>query len=160
MRFIYINKGLSPTKFAEYLKKYDNRLQQQGQKYNQLLMEGLVANGAEVQSISARPVNRAITRQKFFKSEKEREKGIDYYYVAFFNMKILRVLSILLGVFFKVLFAKGSKKDTVVVCDGLNISASAAAIAAAWLRGFHTVGSVTDVPGYLSYKKGISRSQR
>ena len=160
MRFIYINRGASPSKYAEYLKKYNNRMQQQGQKYNQLLMEGLVENGAQVCSLSTRPINRSITRQKFFKGEKEQEKGIDYDYIPFFNMKLLRELSVLFGIFFKVLFAKGNRKNTVVICDGLNIAASMGAIPAAALRGFQTIGIVTDVPGHLSYARKVSNAQK
>ncbi len=160
MRIIYINRGASPVKFQEYLKKYDNKLQQQGQKYNQLLMEGLCENGADVVSISTRPINRAITRQKYFKGEKESWNGIDYDYIPFFNIKLLRELSVFFGIFFKVLFAKGKKKDTVVVCDGLNVAASLGTIPAAALRSFKTVGIVTDVPGHLSYSKKVSRNQK
>ena len=105
MKILYVNRGASPSKFQEYLEKYNNQLQQQGQKYNQLLMEGLVENGAEVLSISTRPINRAITKQKYFKSEKEREKGIDYKYISFFNMRILRNISVFFGVLFNILFA-------------------------------------------------------
>ena len=75
MKFIYINKGASPTRFAGYLKKYNNRLQQQGQKYNQLLMEGLVENGAEVFSLSSRPLNRSMERRVYVKKEAEEEKA-------------------------------------------------------------------------------------
>ena len=160
MRFIYINRGASPSKYAQYLKKYNNRMQQQGQKYNQLLMEGLVENGAQVLSLSTRPINRVITKQRFFRGEKERELGIDYNYIPFFNIKLLRELSVLLGVFFNVLFARGSRKDTVVICDGLNIAASMGAIPAATLRGFRTIGIVTDVPGHLSYARRVSRAQK
>jgi len=160
MRFIYINRGASPSKYAEYMKKYNNRMQQQGQKYNQLLMEGLVENGAQVCSLSTRPINRSITRQKFFKGEKEHEKGIDYDYIPFFNIKLLRELSVLFGIFFKVLFVKGNRKNTVVICDGLNIAASMGAIPAAALRGFPTVGIVTDVPGHLSYARKVSNAQK
>ncbi len=160
MRILYINNGTSPSKFKDYLKKYNNKLQQQGQKYNQLLMEGLAENGAAVTSLSTRPINRAITRKKYFKGEKEREKGIDYDYIPFFNMKLLRELSVFCGIFFKVLFAKGKRKDTVVVCDGLNVAASLGAIPAAALRGFKTVGIVTDVPGHLSYSRKVSLNQK
>ena len=160
MRVIYINRGASPKRFAEYLQKYNNKLQQQGQKYNQLLMEGLAENGAAVVSLSTRPINRAITRQKYFKGEKERECGIDYDYIPFFNVKLLRELSVLFGIFFKVLFAKGKRKETVVICDGLNVAATLAMIPAAALRGFKTVGIVTDVPGHLSYSRKVSFNQR
>lgn len=160
MRFIYINRGASPSKYMQYLKQYNNRMQQQGQKYNQLLMEGLVENGAQVLSLSTRPINRVISKQRFFKGEKEWEKGIEYHYIPFFNVKLLRELSVLFGVFFNVLFAQGSKKDTVVICDGLNIAASMGAIPAAAMRGFQTVGIVTDVPGHLSYARRVSRAQK
>ena len=50
MQFLYINRGASPTRYAEYLKKYNNQMQQQAQKYNQLLMEGLAENGIKVHS--------------------------------------------------------------------------------------------------------------
>lgn len=146
MRILYINRGASPSTFAAYLERYQNRLQQQGQKYNQLLMEGLVQNGAQVNSISTRPLGRSVTRQFYFRRYKEQECGIAYDYLPFFNYKGLRELSVLFGVFFRILFAKGSRKDTVVICDALNIMASAAALAAAALRGFTTVGIVTDVP--------------
>ena len=160
MKIIYVNRGASPSRFAHYMKTYNNQLQQQGQKYNQLLMEGLAAHGVEVTSLSTRPINRSITKQKFFKAEKETENGILYDYIPFFNMKLLRELSVVFGVFFKILFAKGKKKETVVVCDGLNVAASMGVIAASALRGFKTVGIVTDVPCHLSYSQKVSRNQR
>ena len=101
MQLIYINKGASPKKFKRYLEKYSNNLQQQAQKYNQLLMEGLTENNEKVLSISSRPINRALTSQKFFKGEKDKEKGINYYYVPFFNIKFLREISVFVCVFFK-----------------------------------------------------------
>lgn len=160
MKIIYVNRGVSPARFLAYLEKYNNQLQQQAQKYNQLLMEGLAKNGVEVVSLSTRPINRSITKQKFFKAEKETENGILYDYIPFFNMKLLRELSVVFGVFFKILFAKGKKKETVVVCDGLNVAASMGVIAASALRGFKTVGIVTDVPCHLSYSQKVSRNQR
>ncbi len=160
MQIIYINRGASPSRFVEYLKKYNNKLQQQGQKYNQLLMEGLTQNGAKVTSISSRPINRVITSQKFFKAEQDWEKGIHYYYVPFFNIKILRDLSVFACVFFKTLTVRGRKKDTVIVCDALNISASAAALCAAFFRRFAAVGIVTDVPCYFSNMNEIPFSQK
>ena len=160
MRFIYVNRGASPSKYAHYLEKYSGCLQQQGQKYNQLLMEGLIANGVRVTSISTRPINRTMTKQKYFKGEKEWEREIDYDYIPFFNVKLLRELSVLFGVFFKVLCLKGNKKNTVVICDGLNVAASMGAIPAATLRGFKTVGIVTDVPEHLSYSRKVTLSQK
>ncbi len=146
MQLIYINKGASPKKFESYLKKYENRVQQQGQKYNQLLMEGLVENGAEVVSISSRPINRVIDKNLFFKKETDFENGIKYHYVSFINYPLLRNLTVFLNVFFKVLFMKKNRKETVLLCDALNIAATLAAWLAVKLFGIRTVGIVTDVP--------------
>jgi glycosyltransferase involved in cell wall biosynthesis len=119
-----------------------------------------VENGAVVRSLSTRPINRVITKQKFFKGEKEQEKGILYDYIPFFNIKLLREFSVLFGIFFRILLARGIRKDTVVICDGLNIAASIGTISASFLRGFHTVGIVTDVPGHLSYSRKFSCAQK
>lgn len=160
MQIVYINRGASLNKFAAYLKKYNGKLGQQGQKYNHLLMEGLVQNGAKVLSLSTRPINRAITSQKFFKAENEHENGIDYHYVSFFNIKLLRELSVFLNVFFYTLFLKEKRKNTVIICDALNVAASAAALCAASIRRFSTVGIVTDVPCHLSDMSHIPFSQK
>lgn len=145
MHLIYVYSGCSPKKYQEYVESRGQRVQQQAQKYNQLLMEGLVAGGAKVEAISSRPINRGLTSQIFFKGERDSEKGIDYHYVPFFNLPALRNLCVLISVFFKVLFMK-TDKQRAVLCDALNISATAAALAAAKLRGIKTVGIVTDVP--------------
>ena len=130
MKLIYINKGTSPSLFAEYLKAYNNVIPQQAQKYNQLLMEGFVQNGVEVLSLSTRPLNRSMTKQKYFCGKTEKENGIDYCYVPFFNIKFLRECSVFFGVFFRVLFSKTSRKDGVVICDALNIAGTIAALCA------------------------------
>ncbi len=153
MQLIYVYGGCSPRKYYEYVESKGQRAQQQAQKYSQLLMEGFVENGHTVNAVSSRPINRSLTGQKFFKGEKDSEKGIDYYYVPFFNIKLLREISVFFGVFFKLLFTKANKKDTSVFCDALNISATAAALCACFLRGLDTVGIVTDVPCHRPYGK-------
>lgn len=160
MRFIYINKGASRRLFSEYLKKYNNAIPQQAQKYNQLLMEGFVHNGANVYSISTRPLNRVMTNQKYFCKINENENGIDYYYVPFFNVKVLRELSVFCGVFFKILFMKTRKKDSVVICDALNISGTIAALCSSFIRGFRTIGIITDVPCHFSNMENIPLYQK
>lgn len=160
MQVIYVYGGCSPTKYREYVESRGQRVQQQSQKYNQLLMEGLVAQGAEVTAVSSRPINRGLTSQKFFKSERERENGIDYRYVSFWNLPVLRNLSVLVNVFCKVLFLKANRSQTAVVCDALNISAAMAALGAAKLRGIKTVGIVTDVPCHRPNNQDIPLHER
>ncbi len=145
MHIIYVYSGCSPKKYQEYVESRGQRVQQQAQKYNQLLMEGFVSCGEDVFAVSSRPINRGVTSQIFFRSEWDEEKGIRYYYVPFFNLPVLRNISVLISVFCKIFFTK-KKKDTVLLCDALNIAAAMAALMAAKLRGIKTVGIVTDVP--------------
>lgn len=145
MQIVYVYGGCSPTKYNEYVEKRGLRIQQPAQKYSQLLLDGFVANGVNVDVISSRPINRSVDNRIFFKSEKDAENGINYNYVSFFNRSFLRKISVFVNVFFKTLFFKMDKKTTVM-CDALNIAASFGALFAAKLRRKKTVGIVTDVP--------------
>ncbi len=145
MQLIYVYSGCSPKKYKEYIENKGIRVQQQAQKYNQLLMEGLVENGAKVDAISSRPINRAVDSKLFYKGEMDSANGIDYHYVSFINYPILRNITVFFSVFFKMLFMC-TEKERIMICDALNIIASFAALVACKLRGIKTVGIVTDVP--------------
>ena len=159
MQIIYVYGGCSPKKYKEYVEVKGVRVQQQAQKYNQLLMEGLVSNGVRVDAISSRPINRAVDKRMLFKGEKDAECGINYNYVGFINYSFLRKLTVFVNTFFKTLFFK-TEKDCAVVCDALNIAASFGALFAAKLRGKKTVGIVTDVPCHRPNNTKIPVSEK
>lgn len=160
MNILYVSSTCSREKYIQYVESKGARVSQQAQKYNLLLAEGMVANGAKVHLISTRPINRYVEKRLWMKGERERVNGIDFSYVPFINYPALRNLCVLFGVFFRTLFSGSSKKNTVVVCDALNIVASMAAQAAAALRGYKTVGIVTDVPGHFSYAQKVTLTQK
>ncbi len=160
MNVLYISSTCSRKKYADYVEKAAQRISQQAQKYNLLLAEGFVASGANVNLISSRPINSSLTKQRWFKFEREKVNGIDYKYVAFINRPVLRSVCVFLGVYFQVLLSKTKKKNTVVICDALNIAASFAAVLASSLRGYTTVGIVTDVPCHLSNMENIQNDQK
>ena len=159
MQIIYVYGGCSPKKYKEYVEVKGVRVQQQSQKYNQLLMEGLVSNGVRVDAISSRPINRAVDKRMLFKGEKDAECGINYNSVGFINYSILRKLTVFVNTFFKTLFFK-TEKDCAVICDALNIAASFGALFAAKLRGKKTVGIVTDVPCHRPNNTKIPMSEK
>ena len=145
MQYIYVYSGCSPKKYKEYVESKGIRVQQQAQKYNQLLMEGIVENGVAVDAVSSRPMNRRVDKRLFFGREKDVENGITYHYVPFINYPVLRNISVFFGVFFNILFMK-TQKERAMVCDALSIAPAFAALLACKLRGIRTVGIVTDVP--------------
>lgn len=160
MDIIYVSSTCSREKYTEYVESKGARVNQQAQRYNLLLAEGFAQNGAKVKLISSRPINRAIDSRLWFKEEKESVNGIDFSYIPFINHPLFRVLFIFLGVFFGILFSKNKKKNTVVICDAMNIFAAFATIIACKLRGFSTLGVVTDVPCYRPETSKIHVYQR
>lgn len=159
MQIVYVYGGCSPRKYKEYVEIKGVRVQQQAQKYNQLLMEGLVKNGVKVDAISSRPINRSVDKSIFFKSEKDTECGINYNYIWFVNYSFLRKLTVFVNVFLKTLFIK-TEKESVVVCDALNIAASFGALVAAKLRAKKIVGIVTDVPCHRPNNVNVPMSEK
>lgn len=160
MNVIYVSNTCSAEKYAEYVERHHVQASQQAQKYNLLLAEGMAAAGAEVQMISGRPVTRRISGRKWYKAEKETKNGVRFSYVSFLNLPLLRNLCVFAGVFFRILFSGRKRKETVVIGDMLNFSAAAAMMLASFLRGFRTIGIVTDVPCYLADSGTPSLFQR
>lgn len=147
MQLLYISNACSEAMITKIFANKPSGVFQQAQKYNLLLAEGFAANGQKVTMISSRPINRSINNRLFIKGEKDCANGVKFHYSGFVNYPGLRQLCILFSAFWKVLTARN---HNVVICDGLNIAASAGAMAAAFLRRFLTVGIVTDVPCFTT----------
>ncbi len=159
MHLIYAYSGCSPKMYKELVETKGIRVQQQAQKYNQLLMEGFVYSGAEVDAVSSRPVNRAVTKKLFFGSKKETQCGINYHYVPFINHSLFRAFFVFFGMFFKII-ALPKKKETAVICDALNVSVAAASLAAAKIKRIKTIAIVTDVPSHRPTGGKMTRSEK
>lgn len=160
MNILYVASTCSREKYYEYVESKGSCSSQQAQKYNLLLAEGLAANGASVRVISTRPINRTVVKKRWLKGEHERVGGLDFCYVPFINYPIWRNICLFFCVFAQILFSRGKRRETAVVCDALNITAAQACSMAAALRGFKTVCIVTDVPGHLSYSQRVSMNQK
>lgn len=160
MNILYVANTCSQEKYTQYVEKKGARAAQQAQKYNLLLAEGMAKNGAKVTMISSRPINRALEKRLWMKRESEQVNGVDFHYLPFVNYPVLRNIWILFGTICEVLFSKCKKKETTIICDALNISAATGALVGAFLRGFPTIGIVTDIPGALSCAQKESPSQK
>ncbi len=160
MKVLYISSTCSKQKYYEYVECRGERVSQQAQKYNWLLASGFAENGASVKVISSRPINQKISKKVWFRGEREQADGMTFNYLPFINRSLFRKASIFIGTFFKLLFSSLKVKETAVVCDALNVSMAAATLLASVLRGYKTVGIVTDVPCYFSNMENISHTQK
>lgn len=150
MNILYTYSNCSPHKYKSLVESSGIMILQQAQKYHQLLLEGISEIGLNIVAFSCLPVNRQLTKKLFFKSEKDKYKEINYTYLPFINFPILRNISILLSSFFRTIGFFVKNRDTVVICDILNISVTSGALLATKLLRKKAIGIVTDVPGILA----------
>ncbi len=151
MNIIYLSSACTETKFKELFEHSEHKPGQAVMKYHRLIMEGLAKNGASVTAISSLPVNRVNCAKKRLVKCSESYKGIEYVYPTVYNVRLFKNVFLLIQIVLLVLkeIKKHRNEKNVIICDGLYITLSMAAIITSKLRKVSTLGIVTDVPGKM-----------
>ena len=124
------------------------------QKFSRLVVRGFLANGLECRTLTSPPVTRKYTSKFWFTRKREVESGIDYSYIPFVNIPILRHLFLSIFSFFYVLiWGIGNKEKKVIVCDGLNVSTCIGALIATKINRIQSVAIVTHLYGLMVSEK-------
>lgn len=152
MEILYISNLCSPEKIDNLYRETGRNPGFAIQKFNRLLAEGFIKNGNSVQTLSAPPVSSDI-KGLIYKWAEEKIGGIQYKYIPFINIKILRQVCLFLYTFIYVLFWGMRKKNAIMVCDMLAISINMAALLASKINGLRSVGILTDMPGMMKQDK-------
>lgn len=119
------------------------------QKFSRLLVKGLLANGANVLALSNPPC--ICEKKRFVLIEEEKEDGVAYKYVPYFNYPFLKHLCLFFYTFFYVLFwGLIKRKDKAVVCDVLSVSICMGAMIASKINRVLNVAVVTDIYDLMS----------
>lgn len=114
MRVIYIS-ALSSVGMIDMIKSRINRDPGYAvQKFNRLIVRGLLSTNSDVDVMSAPPIDRR-SEKKLFINKREIEDGILYKYIPFINLKGFKQLSIFLYSFFSVL-KYGILKKNIAWC--------------------------------------------
>jgi len=131
------------------------------QKFHSLLVKGLVENGQSVTCLVARPVTvKTHPHKKWWKLEREIVDGVKYVYMPFYNHPIPKLLGFKFYAFFyTLLWAWRTRGDKAMICDVLNVHASAS-MKACKIVGMKSVGIVTDIPGLMVWQKKASLIRR
>jgi hypothetical protein len=157
MNIIYVSSLCSEEKYNKLYSDNSHKIDQQIQKYHRLLVEGFTENKIEVTTISAPPINLENTKKRIIFAESEKYGLINYNYLTILNVPLLRNLFIFISSFFKVFLLCIKKRNSVIVCDVLNISVSAGALLASKITRKKSVGIVTDLPSMLGNNESIVR---
>lgn len=120
------------------------------QKFSRLVVKGLTENGMMVQAFSSSPIGRDATHKLFINLKDETEDGIQYRYVPFINIGIIKHLCVFIYSFISTfIWWCSRRKEKAVVCDVLAISVCLGTLLGAKLFGIRTVGVVTDIYGLM-----------
>lgn len=150
VHIIYASCACSKQRFFELFTKNDEMPGQQVQKYHTLMLQGLAANDARVETVTALPVSRSNSRRLFISVKGDREAGVDYKYLPTVNITGIKNLANFVGSFMVVSRRVRGKRSAVIMCDILNVSVSTGALLAGKVFHRRTVGIVTDIPHFLN----------
>jgi glycosyltransferase involved in cell wall biosynthesis len=158
MKVLFVSNLCDRETFNELFKMRTKAMISPSQKFYDLLIRGMGAcERAEITCLSARPVSASSVRKKLWRTEiKHIGKQITYWYLPFWNSKILRHATLFIGTFFGVLKWLHENKgnpDNVIVCDSLVYMCSVPARMAAKLKCTKTVSFLTDLPRFANAKR-------
>ena len=150
MQYLYIS-ALSSERIIQLIHKQTGTNPGYAvQKFSRLLLKGFVSNGADIATLSAIPISSKMWKKYVWTEKQEKENGIEYNYIPFINLPIIRHICLCIYTFFYVLFwGLKDRKNRYIICDVLNISLCMSAVCAARLIGLKRVGVVTDLPGLM-----------
>lgn len=121
-----------------------------GQKFYRLLGEGFAshADRCRIEMLSAIPITPVSHKRRLWRVPSEQADGLTYHYIPTVNFPVLKNTLVFLFAFIKTLLwiLRGGRRDKLVVCDVLPVSAATAALLASKLTGVRTAAIVTDLP--------------
>ena len=103
MKVIYVSSVISELKMNLIIKNSKNKPLQSIQKFHRLICEGLVKNGIQVKTLSSIPMSQKISSKLFWFDKKENRNGVEYTYIPFINLKIIRQIFTFFGIVLKVI---------------------------------------------------------
>lgn len=129
------------------------------QKFNRLIVKGLTTNGVNVTVFSNPPVN-SVVGVSWVSIPKEEEDGITYHYAKYFNISIIKDICVVLNTLYKTIkWGLHNRKQKIIICDALSISASLGALVAGKLLGIKILGVLTDMPGLMVPASSVSKKR-
>lgn len=119
------------------------------QKFNRMLVKGLIDNQINVTILSAPPIGRHNSSKTIWSRKTETEDNITYHYLSFINLPGIRQCCLVINTFIKTLLWTKKNHNCAVVCDVLNASMNMAVLSACRITKAQTVGIMTDMPGLM-----------
>lgn len=158
MKLLYISALSSSRLISEIYKKSGKNPGFAVQKFSRLLVKGLIANGADVVALSNPPATEDRRKVSY---GKETEEGVQYKYIPYLNVALLKHLCLFAYAFvYVLLWGCRHRREKAIVCDVLSVSVCMGALLASKINRVRSVGVVTDIYGLMVGKAKVSWTVR
>lgn len=157
MEIIYISTVTSKKLMNRIIEESKNKPLQSIQKFHRLICEGFVKNNVEIKTYSSIPMSRKISSKFIWFNKKEKENGVEYNYIPFINIKIIRQICTFIGITFNIIKeCIKNKKQKVFICDILNTTISSTTLVLSKIFRFKCIAIVTDLPRDMTNARKLS----
>lgn len=141
-QILYISALATEAKVNEEYKRTGKNPGFAIQKFSRLLVRGIQSNGVKVTSLSPN----IYENKGYVHSSVEVEDGIEYKYIAYYNIPFIKHIFLFLYSLFYVLFwGLRNKREKAVICDVLAVSICFGALLATKINRLTSVAIVTDI---------------
>lgn len=157
MEIIYISTVTSKKLMNKIIEESKNKPLQSIQKFHRLICEGFAKNNVEIKTYSSIPMSRKISSKFIWFNKKEKENGVEYNYIPFINIKIIRQICTFIGITFNIIKeCIKNKKQKVFICDILNTTISSTTLVLSKIFRFKCIAIVTDLPRDMTNARKLS----
>ena len=151
MDVLYLSSFCSVKEYERMFAKYGSTSSHASQKFNRLLVRGLVENGFHVDALTQRIfVN---PDKDDLSHEPETENDISYHYIPQIKNRKMNRIFVMLQAFRFILRWTKAHRDGIVICDIILGELSLALMAARKIKRVRTTAIVTDVPSIRAGEK-------
>ena len=146
MQLLYISSLSSERLISEIYSKTGANPGFAVQKFSRLLVKGILHNNINIATLSIAPLTKDYTKRIFVNLKEEVENDVDYKYIPYINLALLKHICVFLYTFFYVLiWGLKDRKDKTIICDVLCISSSMGSLLASKVCGLKSVAVITDI---------------
>lgn len=155
MDVLYLSTLCSIKEYERMFRKFGSTSSHASQKFNRMLVGGLVKNGCRVDALTQR-ILPSVDKEEFVRPN-ETEEGIKYSYLPAMNGQLKNRIAIMLNAFRAICKWHRMHPEGIVICDIILGELSLALWAASLIYRIKTTAIVTDVPSIRAgeNRKGI-----
>ncbi|WP_027090365.1 glycosyltransferase [Thomasclavelia saccharogumia] len=144
MNILYLSSLCSVKEYKRIMQKYGTISSHASQKFNRLIIDGLIKNGCKINVISQRII--LNSKKEDLRISDDEENGIKYKYIPNISNKKLNRIYVIFKSFFYIKRWLKENKDGYIICDIILGELSIALFLISLIYNVKTTAIVTDVP--------------